>query len=138
MTFSLFALYLSLTLAFGGYAPPAVSVSADPWLFISTPGDMLLPGRAVTALTIPGVVWVEWVYPSPWTLAMQTHEFGHVRQIQSLGAPAQALAYALALGQPFEDYRGGQWIPPPWNGRPRCPLFTWSPQGGLSLWACAP
>ena len=132
---SLFALYLSLTLAFGGLAPPTVSFSLDPWLGLSSPGAIVLPWERFDGLTAPGLVWVQ---NDITPLAMQTpqaHERGHIRQIQTLGAPGFFIAYAATLGGPFEDYYNGAYHPPPWDGRAHCPMFTWSPSGGLLLWS---
>ncbi|HEX2864890.1 MAG TPA: hypothetical protein VHN99_10010 [Deinococcales bacterium] len=141
---ALLAAYVSLTLAFGGGQPPAVSVAVDPWVLVTTSTPQALPwGRpgAAQSVTLPGLVWLDRndAWPGrPDVTPLVRHELGHVAQYQALGAPAFLAAYALTGGQPFEDYAGGTWQPPPWDGRPRCPLLSWSPSGGLSLWACGP
>lgn len=133
---SLLALYLALAISFGPAAPPALSLAVDPWLLLSTPQRFPLPwGTTWDGLTLPGLVWASST-PRRGGGTSLSHEIGHVRQIQFLGAPAFSAAYLLTAGRAFEDYWGGEWAPPP-TPFPRCPLLTFHSQG-VSLWQCAP
>lgn len=63
------------------------------------------------------------------------HELIHIRQFAALG-PALSIAYALTMGEPFEDYLGDEfmWEPPrdmKWN----CPLIRIN-RDGLRLLPC--
>ena len=139
MHLSLLALYVSAVLTWGADGVPHLGrITLDPWLHLEIPGGFAgrqgwtIPGLVLTALPCP--------HPDCERNAAVTleHELGHVAQIQVMGAPLEGLVYGLTLGRGLENYLNpAAWRPEPVQGaRVVCPMLTWKPDFGVTLWEC--
>jgi hypothetical protein len=128
---SLFALLVSVTLSLGASGVAFERVSVDPWLLVrsegATPIPLLMPEGA-GGFTMPGIVWASTTNSKSDVLE---HENQHVTQFRALGVMGFTVVNAVTGGRVFEDYLGGNWMPP--QGTPIIPLFSWSPRGGLTV-----